>query len=278
LAATLIAKQPRKFGFDVELETPVDVDVVRIEGQTDLRILARLGEIDPETLRQLNPHLRRGMTPPGVSTDVSVPAGLADVVAEAYANLPAGERLVIARHQVAKGESIGAIAHHYGVPASAISTANRLGKGAAVRPGQELIIPAVAAPASYVDGARTGAVVYRVRRGDTLSRIAARYRSSASAIARASGISIHSNLRVGQRLVVPARRSSGRAPVATARVERGEQAAHPASPVVHTVRRGETLYRIAGRYQVTVNQICSLNSITPDGVLYPGTRLKIRTN
>ena len=51
-----------------------------------------------------------------------------------------------------------------------------------------------------------------------------------------------------------------------------------ASPVVHTVRPGETLYRIAGKYQVTVDQICALNRIAPNGVLYPGTRLTIRSN
>jgi LysM repeat protein len=47
---------------------------------------------------------------------------------------------------------------------------------------------------------------------------------------------------------------------------------------VHTVRRGETLFRIADQYQVSVDTICSLNKITPNGVLYPGTRLTIRTN
>ena len=39
--------------------------------------------------------------------------------------------------------------------------------------------------------------------------------------------------------------------------------------------RGETLYRIAGLYQVTVDHICALNKISPAGVLYPGKRLRI---
>jgi LysM repeat protein len=210
-----------------------------------------------------------------------VPKGAADAVAEAYANLPAADRLVLARHQVSKGESIGAIAHQYGVSALAITNANRLGKGAAVRPGQELIIPAVAAPSNDIDVNRTSAVSYRVRRGDTLSRIAKRYHTTAGAIASASRIGVHSSIRVGQRLVIPAKRSANRAPAATARTERPAPTAagtDAASPVVHTVRRGETLYRIADRYQVTVDQICALNRIAPNGVLYPGTRLKIRTN
>ena len=278
LAATLIAKQPGKYGFDVQPDSPVASERIRIDGQTDLRVLARLAQIDPEALRQLNPHLRRGMTPPGSSTDVRVPVGLADVVNQAYANLPAAERLVLARHQVDKGESIGAIAQRYGVSASAITNANRLGKGAALRPGQELIIPAVAPPSSEIDLNRTSAVAYRVRRGDTLSRIATRYRTSAGAIAAASGIGLHSNLNIGQRLVIPAKRSGRRAPVATAQKSRPAPVASNDTPVVHTVRRGETLYRIADHYQVTVDQICALNRIAPNGVLYPGTRLKIRTN
>jgi membrane-bound lytic murein transglycosylase D len=274
LAATMIAKQPEKFGFDVRLDEPVASDVVRIDGQTDLRILARLVEIDPETLRQLNPQLRRGMTPPGTTTDVRVPVGIGETMALAYEALPTADRLILSRHQVAKGESLAFIARHYGVSSTAIATANRLGKSGAVKPGQELIIPAVAPTVKDVDLSRTNAVAYRVRKGDTLSRIATQYRTTPNAIASASGIGVHSSLRVGQRLVIPAKRSSARPSVATKRVDPSPVA----SAVVHTVRRGETLYRIADRYQVTVDQICTLNSINPNGVIYPGTRLKIRTN
>jgi membrane-bound lytic murein transglycosylase D len=275
LAATLIAKQPRKFGFDVEPESAFVSDVVSIEGQTDLRILARIADIDPETLRQMNPQLRRGVTPPSGSIDVHVPKGFGAAVERAYAALPAADRLVLARHEVAKGESLSAIAHRYGVTSVAISNANRLGKNPTMRAGQELIIPAVIARAPDVDGTRLSGGIYRVRKGDTLSSIARRYRTTPTRIAAASGIQVRSPLRVGQRLSIPGRGSHPRAAVATASADR---AAPAARPVVHTVRRGETLYRIADHYQVTVDQICALNRIAANGVLYPGTRLKIRTD
>lgn len=272
LAATLIAKQPEKYGFDVEFDRPVATDVVSIEGQTDLRILARLGDVEHETLRQLNPQLRRGVTPPGAVTAIRVPEGLGTIVADAYANLPVSDRLVLARHTVARGESLGMVAGRYGVSSAAIVKANQLGKNTTVKAGQELVIPAVVAAAPPVDGTRTGSVAYRVRRGDTLSSIARSHRSSATAIASASGIGVHAPLRVGQRLTIPGKGHRARPPSGT----------RPAAPVAgsavtHTVRRGETLYRIAGKYQVTVDQICALNSINADGVLYPGTRLKIRS-
>jgi membrane-bound lytic murein transglycosylase D len=276
LAATLIAKQPAKYGFDLPSGTAVDTEIVRIDGQTDLRVLSRLAGLDPEMLKQLNLHLRRGMTPPGTTTDVRVPIGYAEGIAAAYANLPAADRLVLARHEVAPGESIATIARRYGVSSAAITHANMLGKSGSVKAGQEIIIPAVAPTVSDVDVSRASAVSYRVRRGDTLSRIAARYHTSATAIAKASRISVRSNLIVGQRLTIPGRHGSKHAAATTASAR--PPSTGSSSSVVHTVRRGETLYRIADRYQVTVNQICQLNSITPNGVLYPGTRLKIRTN
>jgi membrane-bound lytic murein transglycosylase D len=286
LAAALIAKQPAKYGFNVALDAPIPTDVVRIEGQTDLRVIARLSETDVELLRQLNPQLRRGATPPGGVTDVRVPAGRGETTTAAYEALPKSERMVLARHQVSKGESLGTIARHYGVTTTAVAHANGLQAKAALKSGQELVIPAVVRPASGFDGGTGRSGKYRVQRGDTLSGIARRYRTSATAIAEASGISVRSPLRVGQRLVVPARTPRGAKSSATiasagsaGRAGKGPAAkASSSKPVVHTVRAGETLYRIAGRYQVSVDTICALNNIAPNGVLYPGTRLTIRSN
>ncbi|HJQ99553.1 MAG TPA: LysM peptidoglycan-binding domain-containing protein, partial [Candidatus Polarisedimenticolaceae bacterium] len=152
-----------------------------------------------------------------------------------------------------------------------------------LKAGQELVIPAVATPAPDADVVRHGSIVYRVKRGDTLGGIARRYRTSPGAIARASGVSVHAPIRVGQRLRIPGNRaavtaSAKRAPSSKATAPIAAKAANAAASgktVVHTVRRGETLYAIAGLYQVTVDQICTLNKISPGGVLYPGKRLKI---
>ncbi|HZN53963.1 MAG TPA: LysM peptidoglycan-binding domain-containing protein [Candidatus Polarisedimenticolaceae bacterium] len=283
LAATLIAKQPEKYGFDVERDAPLACDDVMIEGQTDLRILARIGDIDYETLRQLNPQLRRGVTPPD-RFEVRVPAGRGEALSQAYALLPAAERMVLARHQVAKGESVAGLARRYGLSTAALARANGLSKTSTLKEGQQLVVPALAAPVNDREVRRAHAIVYRVQRGDTLGRIAKRYRTTPAAIASASGIGVRSPIRVGQKLIVPASRSavasrSSRAGTSVAAKSKKGTAPRPAgSNLVHTVRRGETLYRIADRYQVTVNQICALNNITPNGVLYPGTRLTIRSN
>ncbi|HEX4825726.1 MAG TPA: LysM peptidoglycan-binding domain-containing protein [Candidatus Polarisedimenticolaceae bacterium] len=284
LAATLIAKQPAKYGFEVTPAKVLETDVVPIEGQTDLRVLARLADVDPDVLKQLNPQLRRGATPPGATTDVRFPVGTGAQASQAYAALPASDRLVLARHQVGKGESLAAIAKNYGVTSSAIAHANGMSMKASLKPGQDLVIPAVVSTGSFVDDG-TRPASYRVQRGDTLGRIASRYRTSVAALAEANGMSTKSPLRVGQKLVVPGRgtktviaSNAHPASGSTTAGRKGGAKSAPEKTVVHTVQRGETLYRIADKYQVSVDTICALNKIAPNGVLYPGTRLTIRTN
>ena len=275
LAATLIAKQPEKFGFDVRLDEPFVSDVVKIDGQTDLRVLARLADLDPETLRQLNPQLRRGMTPPGTTTDVRVPVGHrrrdGAGLRGASGGRPIGPRAAPGRG--------GRIAR---VRRTALQRQRRRDlHGQRSRKERDV---AAGAGVDHPCGraARRTISTSRGRHGGLPGAqgghaLADRERATGrrpSRIASASGISLHSSLRVGQRLIIPAKGGSTRAAAPAARADR----ATATSAVVHTVRRGETLYRIADQYQVTVNQICALNSINPDGVIYPGTRLKIRAH
>ena len=278
LAATIIAKDPVKFGFSPATIVASEIETVGIEGQTDLRILARMIDLEPESLREINPHLRRGVTAPSGITDIYVPRGSGDALKAAYAALPAQDRMVLARHSVSGGESVASIARHYGVSLASLQRSNGLGTNSKLKAGQELVIPAVATPAPDADVVRHGSVVYRVKRGDTLGAIARRYRTTPAAIARASGVGVKSPIRVGQRLRIPGSRAavtaSSKRPASPTTAAASAVAAS-GKTVVHTVRRGETLYAIAGLYQVTVDQICALNKISPGGTLYPGKRLKI---
>jgi murein DD-endopeptidase MepM/ murein hydrolase activator NlpD len=47
-------------------------------------------------------------------------------------------------------------------------------------------------------------------------------------------------------------------------------------PAVHTVQRGDTLYAIARKYSLTVEQLCELNGIAREGILSLGQQLKLR--
>ena len=43
----------------------------------------------------------------------------------------------------------------------------------------------------------------------------------------------------------------------------------------HEVRRGDSLYRIAQQYGTSVDELCRLNNMTPNQVIYPGQRLLV---
>lgn len=64
LAVTIIAKDPAKYGFNVQPDPAWDYDTFEIDSQFDLRVGANLLGVSYETLRELNPELKRGVTPP----------------------------------------------------------------------------------------------------------------------------------------------------------------------------------------------------------------------
>jgi membrane-bound lytic murein transglycosylase D len=108
-------------------------------------------------------------------------------------------------HRIGRNQSLAEIARLYRVTTQRLSELNHL-PGGRLRGIRELVVPAVAGP-SAVAVATTAAApapgVPReivVRRGDTLSAIAARHRVTPQALARLNGIDLDDPLAVGARL------------------------------------------------------------------------------
>lgn len=112
--------------------------------------------------------------------------------------------------------------------------------------------------------------VYTVVSGDTLSGIAARYKTTVAAIKTLNGLT-GDTINVGQKLKIP----SGSAP-STGGTEPPVSTTTPApsSGKTYTVVSGDTLSGIAGRNGTTVNAIKTLNGLTSDNI-YVGQVLKL---
>lgn len=104
--------------------------------------------------------------------------------------------------------------------------------------------------------------IHVVRSGESLSVIASRYGTSVSTLMRLNGLSNPNRLRVGQRLRVT---GSASAVVATG-----------GAPTTYTVRRGDSLWRIARRYGTTVDRLRRDNGLSGNR-LSPGQRLTVRS-
>ncbi len=126
--------------------------------------------------------------------------------------------------------------------------------------------------------------VHRVRKGETLKKIAARYGVSTGEISRHPDNKRVSwkKLKVGQDVVIPV-------PTATASVAEAQEnsggsgliptavaAEKEAHEIVYTVHRGETLGRIAGQVGVSVDEICRQNNIKNPNQIEPGQKLRIK--
>lgn len=110
---------------------------------------------------------------------------------------------------------------------------------------------------------------HEVKPGETLTSIAAIYRTSAGSIAQANSFDSGSTLDVGQRLVIPI----GRTPAVS---YSSAPALGAGKKNYYTVHKGDTLFRIATKTGTSVDRICELNGISSRDALSLGQRLVVR--
>ncbi|OQA47567.1 MAG: N-acetylmuramoyl-L-alanine amidase sle1 precursor [Chloroflexi bacterium ADurb.Bin325] len=117
---------------------------------------------------------------------------------------------------VKAGDTLNAIAARYGVSTSALARANGIVNINRIYVGQRLVIPGRSgstAPATGGAAAPATGGVYIVQRGDTLSRIAARYGTTVQSLMALNNIANPNRIWVGQRLAI-AKGAAGGAPAA----------------------------------------------------------------
>jgi LysM repeat protein len=114
---------------------------------------------------------------------------------------------------------------------------------------------------------------YTVRTGDTLSSIARCYHISAEGLMTNNGIADPTRLRVGQKLILPSDAKDLRLPpppVPKAEQERPNPKPTPKPPANthnYQVQRGDTLYGIARRHQISINSLKKLNPTIDDKIV-----------
>lgn len=265
LALTIIGKNPERYGFEVAPAPPLAVDRVNVDKATDLRVIAEAIHVSLAELKDLNPHVLRMSTPPNdPEFELVLPRGYADAFRDQIASLPAAKRVLFRYHTVTRSETLSMVAKKYGTSTSELAQANSLSAKKPLRVGQELLIPmSGAGPATVAKvtaQSLTRGSVYTVRSGDTLSAIATRYGVSTDKLKEWNKMT-SAHLSVGKKLVVAA-----------------PSAAAASKSIIHKVRVGETLNKIALAYKTTVGAIISWNKKTDLSVLHPGDQITIILN
>jgi membrane-bound lytic murein transglycosylase D len=273
---------PKHYGFKLPPipDTPY-LAKVNIHGQIALSKAASLTGISLKQMYLLNPGFNRWATDPDGPNELLVPVDKKDQLKAALAKLPPGGRVQWARHRIRHGETLGSIAHHYDTTVTMLEQVNNL-PNSLIRAGHYLMIPSTQhkLPPHVLNANRRVATVehrraagklhHRVRPGESLWGIAHRYGVSVSELARWNGMSTHSTLRAGRKLVIW--RGSAAVHIAHAGPSSSNKTHRT---IVYTVHRGDSLSRISNRFNVSVDELETWNAIAASDYLQPGEQLKL---
>ncbi len=220
LAAAIIAKDPARYGFaDVAYLPPIEFDTVVIPSRTDLDVVARICGISYETVRDLNPELRRWCTPPDYPNyELKLPLGKKALFEAEYAKIPTDKRFVektlYTRYQAGKRDTLASLASRFGMTPQGLAELNHLKAGARIR-GKSLIVPVMTASAGGAAEAKVVAVgesaekenrwffkYYIVKKGDTILALAKRFNVSSRLLSAWNNLKERVALRPGKRIIV----------------------------------------------------------------------------
>lgn len=266
--------EPARYGFEVpQWEARPRVARIELEGPVDIVVLSARAELDIAELVALNPGLNSHLTPPGGPHHLFVPHAAADRVREILPQLRAEDMIVWTEITVRPGDTLSHLARRHDTSVRELREANNLDNDF-LRAGQRLRLAAngrtpedTPYAATYAELSRlqqrllpTRRFQHQVRPGENLWVIARRYRVSTDDLQRWNGLGNNSLIRPGDRLVIHMDQS-------------GSQ-----GPRKYTVRRGDSLWSIARRHQVSVNDLLRWNSLDRDAVLRPGQTLTVHND
>lgn len=201
-------------------------------------------------------------------------------------------------HTVKGGETLSGLAVRYGVSTAAIAEQNGLSTKQVIRVGQTLEIPSKTSasspstpkgptePTATTPSPASGRE-HVVSAGETLGGIARKYSLTTTELARANGLGNQAKVKIGQKLRIPPPESSSPQKVdtdalpakkGTANTPTQTQKALPQeakSPIVHTVKSGDTLSAIALRYATSAAAISQANGLGKNATIRVGQKLRI---
>jgi len=169
-------------------------------------------------------------------------------------------------HVVQRGENMFRIAMQYGLTVDELASYNGIADPTNIQVGQNLLIPL--SPAVSTPQPET----HVVQAGETLRSIAEIYALTVEQLALQNNIADVNMLYVGQVLAISPNISSPTPPTETPIIA-AQQPALTGTSVVYTIQAGETLFRIATRFGLSVNDLARANNIVDPTLIYAGQQI-----
>ncbi|MFV8817281.1 LysM peptidoglycan-binding domain-containing protein [Haliea sp. E17] len=205
IAISQIVADPDHYAVELPaLDNAPAFRVVATGGQIEMAQAAALADVDLGTLRALNPGQLRWATSPSGAQELLLPVDAAPGFESRVAELDTGSRVRWRHYQIRRGDSLIEIARRFDIQVGTLRAANQL-KGSFIRAGDTLLIPYgnnwAGSLAMQADQGRTRRG-YRVKRGDSLYRIASRFQVSIDDIIDWNSLDPGAYLQPGQQLTL----------------------------------------------------------------------------
>ncbi|WP_282132045.1 LysM peptidoglycan-binding domain-containing protein [Pseudoalteromonas aliena] len=252
------------------------VEVVDVGSQIDLALAADMADMTLTELYRLNPGFNRWATDPNGPHSLLLPVDKAEQFSQKLTQTDIKDRLRWQQYTVARGDSLSVIAKKFTTSLSAIRSLNKL-KSNTIKVGQQLLVP-------LTDGAinsehlpkqmRLAAnrstrtkLTHKVKSGDTLWDISREYDVTMDELAKWNKLKKNSVLRLNQNLTVYKSANKPQSVIASTN-----------RTITYKVRRGDSLARIASKFNLAVNDIIKWNNLAGQKYLQPGQKLKLKVD
>ena len=264
LALAALVADPQAYGVELPRLSPdVPFTVLNTHSQFDLTKAATALGLDIDTLYRWNPAMNQWATPPLGPHRLLVPTQDVQNGQARLSAVPEAERVQWLRINVARGDTLSEIAKRYRTDTASLRKANHL-TSSRIRAGQALYIPKSNNTQGDYPHARSAAgTPYVVKPGDSLWTIGQAHNVSIARLVKANHVGPKDVLRIGQQLTIPTRSSGTRSVIREVR---------------YGVRKGDSLAKIAARFNVRVSEIASWNQLKISNYLQPGQSLKLYVN
>ncbi len=260
------------------------VGIVHLQSQFDLNNAATMAGISLAKLYHLNPAYNQWVSDPAGPHRLLLPVEQVEPFKEKFKNLPAQQHTQWIRHKVSKIDTTLSLAKRYRTTPTILAKVNRV-TGNSVRPGNYVVIPVAAQTLSHYKlranpdnpikasdrrrkGRRGGKkkIYYRIRNGDTLSKIARRHGVSTKKLAKWNHITTRSIIRPGKKLAIWTKKHSR---------SKSRHRRKRYRSARYTVRKGDSLSTIARRFNVKVADLRRWNKPKIGKYLRPGQKIKV---
>ena len=286
LALADILKHQEKYAFAwPKVENVPVIEIVDVGSQIDLAMAAKFAGMNLKELHALNPGFNRWATDPDGPHRLIIPIANREQFTQELANIEPKDRLNWQRYKIKSGDSLIKIAKKFSTTVPIIRQMNDI-KGNMIVAGQHLMIPVALTDlddyalsvdqrlATTQNKQRSGIQhTHKIQSGDTLWDISRKYKVKVRDLAKWNAMAPTDPLRPGKNLVVWLNQTQTNKPIGLNASARSNEAV--VKKLTYTVKNGDSLSRIASKFNLSVSDITKWNNLNKRKYLQPGQKLSL---